>query len=286
MKTQDQLHRYLFENAEVRGEIVQLDETYKTMVENHDYPAHIQTVLGHLLSATSLLTATLKFEGDIAVQIQGDGPVKYMSINGTDQQDLRGVARYHQEPESSRLSDVIGKGFLVITITPTQGERYQGVVALEHETLAECLQSYFEQSEQLATKLWLFTDIQNEKAGGMLLQVLPSNADSHLQDFEHLTALTDTVKMEEVLDLDAQDVLYRLYHQEKVQLFEPKSIRFNCGCSRDKSLNAIASINASELESIIEEQGQVATRCEYCLTDYIFSKEDLLPLLQGSDTQQ
>ncbi len=291
MKSQDQLNRYLFDNAQVRGEIVQLSDSYKSILENHNYPDAIQDIIGQLFAATSLLTATLKFEGDISVQLQGDGPVRYIAINGSHKQDLRGVARYDKEPESNRLSDLVGKGYLVITITPTKGERYQGIIALEHETLAECLATYFEQSEQLATRLWLFTDLEKQQAAGMLIQVLPAAADKKLEktqaeDFEHLVALTNTVKAEELFTLPANEVLYRLYHQEEVQLFEPSDITFNCGCSREKSLNAIASVEAAELEEILKEDGKIETRCEYCLSNYLFTEQDLLALLADKSKPQ
>lgn len=162
MFKQDQLHRFLFENYSVRGELVLASETYQHILENHDYPQPVQQLLGELLVATSLLTATLKFDGDITVQIQGDGPVKLAVINGNHQQQMRGVARIDGFiAENSSLKQMIGTGYMVITITPTHGERYQGVVALEGETLADCLDDYFRQSEQLPTRLFIRTGIQD-----------------------------------------------------------------------------------------------------------------------------
>ncbi|AWB68694.1 Hsp33 family molecular chaperone HslO [Saccharobesus litoralis] len=287
MQNQDQLHRYLFEDAHVRGEIVQLKNSYQSVLTNHNYPATIKQILGELLTATSLLTATLKFEGDITVQLQGDGPVKYIAINGNNQLELRGVARYEQAPSSTRLSDVVGQGYLVITITPTKGERYQGIVALEHETLAECLEKYFEQSEQLATSIRLFTDVESEQAAGILLQMLPTQATSDksqedLDKFEHLVTLTSTMTDEEIFNLQAQDVLYRLYHEENVQLFSPTAVNFVCGCSKEKTFNAIASINVAEVKSILDEQGEIKVTCEYCLTDYVFTPDELTSLTDGA----
>ncbi|GAL07820.1 33 kDa chaperonin [Photobacterium aphoticum] len=137
--TKDSLHRYLFDGVSVRGELVQLGETYQEIISSQAYPAPVQTLLGELLVATSLLTATLKFEGSITVQLQGDGPVSLAVINGDHNQQLRGVARWNGDvPTTGSIHDLMGKGHMVITITPEKGERYQGVVGLEGDNLAAC----------------------------------------------------------------------------------------------------------------------------------------------------
>ena len=146
---QDLLHRYLFDKLDVRGELVQIEHAYNEMIANHNYPEPVKALLGELLVATCLLTATLKFEGEIAVQLQGDGPVKYAVINGDDKQNMRGIARMQSEVSGTTVKELVGKGYMVITITPTKGERYQGIVPLEHDTLNKCIENYFEQSEQL-----------------------------------------------------------------------------------------------------------------------------------------
>ncbi|VDZ54337.1 Heat shock protein 33 [Serratia odorifera] len=191
-----------FENYAVRGELVTISETYQQMLANHDYPAPVQTLLGEMLVATSLLTATLKFEGDITVQLQGDGPLKLAVINGNNQQEMRGVARLQGEiADDSTLHQMIGNGVMVITITPAEGERYQGIVALEGATLAACLENYFQQSEQLPTRLFIRTGEAADKpaAGGMLLQVLPAQDDKNADDFDHLVQLTHTIKERRVV---------------------------------------------------------------------------------------
>ncbi|EWH11227.1 Hsp33-like chaperonin [Catenovulum agarivorans DS-2] len=281
MNTPDQLNRYIFEEMNVRGELVQLAESYQQMLKNHHYPDSIKHIIGELFAATSLLTATLKFTGDIAVQIQGNGPVSYVAINGTDKQALRGVARFSEAPKDLNLSSAFGdKGFMVITITPEKGERYQGIVALEQETIAGCLQDYFRQSEQLDTHIWLYTDTKQALAAGMLLQRLPGEEkEQDDANMEHLAQLTSTVKHDEIFSLAAQDLLYRLYHQERVKVFEPQSVTFHCGCSKDKTYNALASIQPNELTAILQEEGKIEVKCEYCLTKYSFVENDLADLL-------
>lgn len=144
-------------------------------------------MLAELLVATSLLTATLKFAGDITVQLQGDGPLQLAVINGNNQQQLRGVARVQGEiADDADLKTMVGNGYLVITISPEEGERYQGVVGLEGDTLAACTEDYFQRSEQLPTRLIIRTgDHEGQPmAGGMLLQVMPAQ-DAQTADFEH-----------------------------------------------------------------------------------------------------
>ncbi|MDX1303972.1 Hsp33 family molecular chaperone HslO [Photobacterium sp.] len=282
--TNDNLYRYLFEGVSVRGELVQLGDTYQHIISSKEYPAPVQKLLGELLVATSLLTATLKFEGSITVQLQGDGPVKLAVINGDHDQKLRGVARWEGEvPAEGNIHDLMGKGYLVITITPTNGERYQGVVGLEGGSLAHSLEGYFKNSEQLKTRIWLRTgEFGNQAtAAGMLLQVLPDGQGTS-GDFEHLEQLTDTVKDEELFGLEAQDVLFRLYHQEEVQLFEPQPVEFHCGCSRERSGSAICSLDRAEIEHILADKGKVSLHCDYCGTSYDFDSIDVAALLESA----
>ncbi|MFT5789876.1 MAG: molecular chaperone Hsp33 [Shewanella sp.] len=271
--TKDNLYRYLFENASVRGELVQLEKSYQEVIAAHDYPLAIQHLLGELMAATSLLTATLKFSGDISVQLQGDGPVSLAVINGNNLQQLRGVSRWTGDiANDAPLQNLFGKGYMVITLTPNDGERYQGVVALDKETLAECLETYFEQSEQLPTKIKLFAD--TKQAAGMFLQVLPTNGDQN-KGFEHLSVLTETVKQDELFALEAEEVLHRLYHEEEVLLFDPVAITFSCTCSKERSAQAIRTVAKDEIDSIIAEQGKIEMGCEYCNSKYIFDGIDV-----------
>ncbi|MDP5293323.1 Hsp33 family molecular chaperone HslO [Oceanimonas sp. CHS3-5] len=278
MNKPDQLHRYLFDHYPVRGELVQLQHSFQQILASQAYPVPVQRLLGELLTATSLLTATLKFEGHITVQLQGDGPVSLAVINGDHNQQLRGVARWQGDvPDSTRLADLVGKGYIAITITPDDGERYQGVVELNEASLAASLENYFAQSEQLATRIWLFTGLQgdHQAAAGMLLQALPSEEESRQDDFEHLEALTATVKAEELLQLDAQEVLYRLYNQEAVRVFDPQPVSFKCTCSQEKCEQALLQVGQQEAMEIIQEQGKIEMHCDYCGHHYRFDGSDV-----------
>lgn len=280
MSNHDQLHRYLFTHHAVRGELVCLSETYQQIMAGHDYPPEVRHLLGEMLVATSLLTATLKFDGDITVQLQGDGPLKLAVINGNNRQEMRGVARLQGDIiEGSSLKGMIGNGYMVITISPTKGERYQGVVGLEGDTVAECLENYFMQSEQLPTRIFIRTGESEGKpaAGGLLLQVLPAQ-DTDADQFSHLAQLTHTIKAEELFTLPANEVLYRLYHQEEVTLYEPQDVCFRCTCSRERCADALVTLPDEEIISMLEEDGKIEMNCDYCGSHYTFDAMDMATL--------
>lgn len=290
MQQSDQLYRYIFNQANIRGELVQLQQSYQSVIESYDYPPVIQKLLGELMAATCLLTATLKFEGEVSLQLQGEGPVKYAVINGTHDQKLRGVARWDEQlaqlPE--QFEQLFIKGVLAITITPKDGERYQGMVALDKPSLGECIEAYFEQSEQLATKVMLKTSISADMphAAGILLQVLPTSSQAteveDRPDFEHLAQLTDTLTEQEMFSLPAKEILYRLYHQEDAELFTPQAVVFQCSCSRERSASALANVDKQELLDIVVADGDVSMNCQYCHAEYRFDAIDIEAIHAGT----
>lgn len=285
----DQLHRYLFNQGNVRGEMVRLEKSFQAILDSYHYPPVIQKLLGELMAAASLLTATLKFEGDIAIQIQGDGPLSYAVINSTHNQQLRGVARWDEALAilPTDFNELVQKGVLVITITPEDGERYQGMVALDKPTLAECIEGYFLQSEQLATKVILRTQLTDNKAKacGMFLQILPTSSqttDKADTAFEHLCVLTDSIKNEELFELPAEDILHRLYHQEDLEIYPPSKVVFKCNCSKERSAIALSGLSKEELLDIVAEEGAVKMNCQYCHTEYSFDAIDIESITAGT----
>jgi len=277
----DQLNRYLFDNVHVRGELVQVSNTYKEIIACHNYPAPVNHLLGELLAATAMMTALLKFEGDIAVQIQGEGPVPMLVVNGNDKQELRAVANVTGDVTTTNLSELFTKGYMVITITPTQGERYQGIVGLDKDTIGGCLEAYFEQSEQLKTHFWLRSN--DEHAAGMMIQALPEESINQDDEYDNLRQLSATIKDEELFSLEPNVILNRLYHQEEVRIFDPQALSFKCTCSLDRSGNAIVSIGREEAESIIAEQGAITMQCDYCNTVYKFDNNDIAYLFNDPE---
>ncbi|MFU2078448.1 Hsp33 family molecular chaperone HslO [Avibacterium endocarditidis] len=282
----DKLYRYLFKNRAVRGEWVRLNQSFKDTLNTHHYPKVVQNLLGEMMVATSLLTATLKFDGSITVQIQGDGPLSLALVNGSDDQKMRALARLQGEVrDDMSLSEMIGKGVLVITITPNEGERYQGVIGLDKPTITECLEDYFVRSEQLQTQLIIRTGEFNGEpvAAGMLLQVMPDGVGEE-GDFEHLATLTATVKDEEIFGLSAEEMLYRLYHEETVEIYPAQNVEFFCGCTQERSGGALLLLPENEIDEILaEHNGSIDMQCECCGTHYFFNKEAIEKLRNAAE---
>lgn len=271
----DSIARFSFTNHDVRGELVRLQNSYKSLLQGHDYPPSVQQLLGELMAVTSLLTATLKFAGHINVQIQGAGPLNYATVNGSHNLELRGAARLTEAPTGSSFRDLVGDGaYLVITLTPEQGEQYQGVVGIEGDSLSAAVESYFLQSEQLPTRIWLFADAEQAIAAGLFLQVLPAGTNTG-SSFEHVSALAATITPEELYQLSTEEVLHRLYHEEHVELHPEQAVQFFCGCSREKTAAALRNIPQAELRTIIEQDGELRLTCDYCLTDYVYNNFDV-----------
>lgn len=277
---QDVLVRFLFNQRDMRGEIAYVSDSLQQMLQNHDYPYPVKQLLAELVVATSLLTATLKLDGDIAVQLQGDGPVRFAAVNGTAEQQFRGVARLQAEIGATGFRDLIGEGYMLVTITPKQGERYQGIIPLTGNSLTETLEAYFAQSEQLPTRLYLFTDLteNQSRAAGLLLQVLPVDPEKAKQDFNDLVIVTDTITADELLNLPTEHMLHRLYHDEEVEVFPTQKIQFVCGCSREKCESAIISLGKTAIEEHIAE-GKLDISCDYCNSTYQFDSAELSLLL-------
>ncbi|WP_040976790.1 Hsp33 family molecular chaperone HslO [Necropsobacter massiliensis] len=282
----DKLYRYLFKQRAVRGEWVRLNQTFSDTLNTHHYPKAVRNLLGEMMAATNLLTATLKFKGDITVQIQGDGALKLALVNGTDSQQIRALARLQGDIEDNMsLTQMVGKGVLVITVAPQEGERYQGIIPLDKPTLSECLEDYFIRSEQLQTQLIIRSGEFEGKpvAAGMLLQIVPDGTGS-AQDFEHLATLTATVKDEELFALSAEELLYRLYHEETVEIYPPQSVEFHCGCSQQRSGAALRLISDEEIDEILaEHNGSIDMQCECCGTHYFFNKQAIEQLKAQAD---
>lgn len=280
----DQLRRFVFANADVRGELVQLDQTIHDAMANHDYPEPIQLHLAELMTACALLAAVIKFNGRMFIQAKGEnGPVSVMQVECDNQFNLRGIARWEGDidPAPQTLQQLLGdNGRLAIIIIPDQGEQYQGIVPLTGERVEHCIEEYFAQSEQLNTRLWLFPG--DQRCSGLLLQELPNqDAEKLEQDWAHLEHLTQTLTPEEMLELDQETLLHRLYHQEQYKLYPPHNVQFKCTCSRDRTAEALISLGEQELFEMLEE-GHAVVNCDFCNALYQFDKVDLQQMLSGN----
>lgn len=279
----DTLQRFLFENAAIRGELVHLDATWQAALESHDYPEPVRNLLGQMMVASVLLSATLKFDGTLTMQVQGNGPVNFMVVEATSRRTLRGLAHWKGGVPESDLAAQFGNGHLAITIDPESGERYQGVVALQGESLSDAIDDYLDRSEQLDTRMWLIAD--SERAAGLLLQKLPEQERDE-DDWNRITTLGATLTDAELFGVSQQEVIHRLFHEEDVRLFESEPVSFRCNCSRERVASALRGIGRHEMMDIIDKEGAVEINCEFCNRHYAFDVVDVEQLFAEVPTHE
>jgi molecular chaperone Hsp33 len=287
----DSLQRFTLENLHIRGEWVSLEETWQKIQDTNNYPPSVSKVLGEALAAISLLAESLKFDGSLTLQIRGTQPVTMLVVQANSEGGLRGIAHWQGEiPDNTPFNQLFGAGTMVISVENTakkgqqQGERYQSLVSLTGETLAECFKEYFTQSEQLKTQLWLAAD--EKHAAGLMLQSLPEDTldeASQTDNWTHASVLAETIKKEELLQLDSNELLHRLYHNEDLKVYEAQPVHFECSCSQQKIEDTIFSIGEKEASEIIAEQGKISINCEFCNTHYQLDNIDVKRLFSDTD---
>ena len=269
----DSLQRFLLESTPVRGEIVHLDATWRAVLERRSYPAPLQSLLGDMMAAAALLSAILKFEGSLIMQMQGTGPVQLLVVEATSEHTLRATAKWEGDLAQGNVTELLGAGRFVISIVPTSGKQtYQGIVAIEGNSIAQVLEHYMAKSEQLETRLWLASDSQ--QAAGMLLQKLPAAPTQDADAWNRATQLGETIRREELLSLPAREIIRRLYHEEDVRVFEARPVAFRCSCSRERVTSMLRMLGHEEVKSIIAERNTVEVDCEFCGRHYTFDAVD------------
>jgi molecular chaperone Hsp33 len=285
----------LFEQYPIRGHLVHLDAAWRALIEHRDYPGPIRDLLGEAVAASLLLAATIKFDGVLSLQLQGDGPVHLMLAQCTSGLGVRGLARYREPIEDSRGSggstgadDLMGAGNLTVTLeTDAAAQRYQGIVPIAGGRLAESLQIYFENSEQLPTRLWLHADAQG--ASGMLLQKLPGAGSPNTADaaaiddaWRRVQLMAETLTPEELRNLTDAQILHRLFNEDDVRLFEPSPVYFRCRCSRERVAGMLQGLGEAETRSVLAERGEVEVRCDFCNRAYVFDSVDVEELFKAA----
>lgn len=282
----DQLLRFIFDGTDIRGEWVQLDRAYQDALINHHYPPAVRKLVGEFLAAVSLLGATLKFDGTITLQARSeDGEIPLIMAEAGSDNSVRAIVHGAERAAGTEFRQLLGrKATLTITIDPKQGQRYQGIVPLEGDNLARCLEDYFHRSEQLPTRIWLVAD--NRCVAGLFLQELPSKLDFEQRStqWQHLSMLAETISDHEMLHLSGEEVLYRLFHQEQLRLLRRDGIHFRCSCSRERTESMLRSLGRNELESILREQGSVNVNCEFCNQLYSFNADAIAGLFVPAGT--
>ncbi len=279
MPNSDRTTRFLFENTAIRGELTQLDDSLKEVLKKHPYPESIQVLIGQFMAAAAMLSDTLKFNGTLSLQVKGSGQVRTLMAECRNNRALRAIAQYNDDFSDS--GELLGEGQLAITIEPEKGKRYQGIVPINDTemTLPNVLESYFLQSEQIKTRIWLYSN--DQRATGLLLQAMPQSDSISSLDFtdddswNRITHLASTLKDEEALTLDTETVLHRLFHEETVRVFEHSEHIFECSCNKQRCENAILTLGEAEAMSAVSQQGHIEIDCQFCHSRYAFAPSDV-----------
>ncbi len=285
----DQLLKFAFRGARVRGGVVQLQTAWREMTAHHRYPPAVMRVLGEMVAAAALLATSIKFNGALVMQIYGDGPLQLLVVECQPDLALRATAKVRDEPIADDISlrkllNRGGGGRFAITLDPKDprpGQQpYQGIVGLEGASVADLLENYMQQSEQLETRLWFASG--DDAAAGLLLQRLPEGGGHGLSEtddaWERVVALAQTVGSGELLNLAPDAVLHRLFWQESLEYYPPLAPRFECTCSRERIGRMLISLGQEEVDSIVAEQGSVGVTCEFCGRQYSFDPVDVAHL--------
>lgn len=286
MRDRDRQQKFLVESCDVRGHLVQLDDTWRDATARTDYPPAIKQILGEAFVAATLLASTIKFEGKMTMQVRGDGPIHLLVVQVTNEGSVRGLARWTDEPVDEKLMSAFGTGArMIISIEASKyAEPYQGIVPLEGECLADALHTYFKISEQLPTKLFLA--VTESTAAGVLVQKLPTEERTyHDSDgWPRATALCETLSDTELCEEETQLLLHRLFHEERVRLFDATKVRFHCSCSRERTDGMLVGLGVDEVNDIVAEQGSVEITCEFCDSFYAYDAVDVVALFKGVAT--
>jgi molecular chaperone Hsp33 len=268
----DSFQKFMFDDCHIRGEIVRLSDSFQQAIESKQYSTVVRQLLAEATAATLLMTGTLKFEGRLSLHARGQGPLTLLMAEATNTKSFRTIASYTDDlPDEGELRMLLGKAQLAITIDPEKGNRYQGIVPLEHATMAECLARYFDLSEQLETHFMFSSDADG--CYGLMLQQLPDYKNIEDQDaWDRIRQLSETLGFDELKEHSNAEILHRLYHEEKVSVYESEPVNFQCSCSEERSLASIEALGREEALTILEEESVIQVDCQFCGQHYEFDR--------------
>lgn len=280
MKETDSLQRFMFEHASIRGEIAHLKDTYQTILNQRPYPPMVRNLLGEALISCLLLAGSVKFEGDISLQFQGDKRLPLLLVQCDNLLHLRAFALYQEDLEIADYAEAFLKGQMVLTINQhNKTQAYQSMVPLQSTSMSENLMYYFAQSEQVASRLWLA--VNEDMAAGMLLQLMPDQDTVQREQFwEYAVQLGQTVSEDELLNLNNETLLHRLYHETELRIFDSRRVSFKCRCSEDKMKEVLKILGEEEAQKLLQEKGKVEISCDFCSKQYSYDPIDITMLFR------
>jgi molecular chaperone Hsp33 len=275
----NEVQGFLLEESGIRGALVRLQETWRQVIAEHDYPPPVRTLLGEGVAATVLLASGIKAKPSVSLQLQGEGPLKLMVVQCADGSRVRGMAHYSAAPQALPL---LGQGKLVVNLdTGRPNGFFQGIVPLSSAKLDGCLEAYFRQSEQLATRLILKSS--ETRVAGLLLQVLPGREEERADAaFGDAAACADLVSAEELTELAAEELLPKLFSGHAIRLFSAKPVAHDCRCTPERLAGVVRMLGADELKSLIAEQGHVELTCEFCNRAFRYDDAQVQAILRVS----
>ena len=273
MKSLDQSQRFLFDKHPIRGQYVSLDESWARIVMQSGLEGRALTLLGEALAAMVLLVDTLKIKGSVILQVRGSGPLGLLVVEANSENQIRGIARQVGEiTDEMDLAQIFGSEYFVITIKTDGAEPHQGIAPLQGANFADALEHYFATSDQLGTRFWLACDKDN--ISGMLLQKLPGKAADE-DAWNSVVMLADTLSAQELKLAELESLLYRLFHQEEIRLFDSNPLEFYCSCSRERTGAMLLTLGKTEVFEVLEQEGDVLVTCEFCNQHYRFDSIDV-----------
>jgi len=279
--SEDTLHRFIFENTDIRGNYVKLNHTIEEATQHQALPQNIHIALGELMVASSLLASTLKLDGSLTLQIQTNGPLKLLIAECNDNLGIRGTVKWNGPIESIAPIDLIKEGHFIITLIQKNAKTpYQGIVPMEGNSISELLENYMLRSEQIQTKLWIHS--QENIFHGLLIQKLPFNSSAEALDQEAMTSAWEDIVMSADKSfkaihpaLEASKILQIIFSSETIRLYDPSYPNFECSCSKKSVENMLRLIGKKECESIIEEQSSITIHCDFCNECYKYSEDEV-----------
>lgn len=278
MKDNDILQPFIFEHASIRGYIVNLTETYQSIINQRPYPSAVKKLLGEAMISCLFLSASLKFEGKLSLQFQGDDRLPLLVVQCDNQLHLRAMAKYEEllNAEDYNLAFLNGKLSLTLN-TAHQSNAYQSIVPINSSSMSDNLMHYLTQSEQITNQVWLATS--DQQVAGIMLQLMPDkNIQQQEQFWEYALAMGQTLQTQELLTLDNQVLLHRLYHETELRLFDSRPVHFKCSCSEDKMKNVILMLGEVEAQQILQKQENIEINCDFCNRHYQFDAIDTAAL--------
>jgi len=281
MRSTDTLRHFLFENSSVRGEIVHLDASWRAVIAQKEYLAPVRRLLGELVVAAVLLSATTRLAGSLTMQIKGDGAIKLLVVECKDGNSIRAMAHWDEAWQADASFIALGKGQLVMTLDPTDGnERFQGIVELKGSSISETLEEYLRQSGDVNACLWLATN--NDQAAGMLLQRSLDDDMDYDAFWQQTLSVGRCITSSDLLELSLMELISRFQNHYGIRVYADEAISFQCSCSKDRVDNVLRWLGEEEVHDVLHDVGTVHVECEFCGCAYEYDAVDVTQLFLGS----